>query len=65
MFANKQDIAGALPLEEISKRLDLAALEGGGRHTLVVACSAVTGDGLLRGVDWVVGDISARIYLYE
>ena len=31
----------------------------------VVACSAVTGEGLLQGFDWMVGDISQRIYLFE
>lgn len=65
IFANKQDIEGALTLEEISEILQLKAIEAGARHTQVVACSAVTGDGLLKGFDWLVGDISQRIYLHE
>lgn len=65
IFANKQDIAGAVPLEDIGRILGLDALAAGSRHTQIVACSAVTGDGLLQGFDWMVGDISQRIYLYE
>ena len=28
-------------------------------------CSAVTGAGLAEGVDWLVADIAARIYLLD
>lgn len=45
------------------KVLDLPAM--GARHWRIVPCSAVTGAGLLEGFDWVVGDISSRIYLLE
>ncbi len=29
----------------------------------IVGCSAVTGNGLMIGVDWIVNDISQRIFL--
>ncbi|KAJ9525266.1 hypothetical protein QJQ45_020791 [Haematococcus lacustris] len=35
------------------------------RHCRVVACSAVSGSGLLAGFDWLVQDISSRIYLFD
>jgi hypothetical protein len=35
------------------------------RHCRIVACSAVEGTGLLEGFDFVVKDISSRIYLFS
>jgi ADP-ribosylation factor-like protein 2 len=35
------------------------------RHWNIVACSAVTGAGLLEGIDWLVADIASRIFLME
>lgn len=43
--------------------LDLPSM--GTRHWKIVSCSAVTGAGLLDGFDWIVSDISSRIYLLE
>ena len=43
--------------------LDLKSI--GKRHWRIVACSAVTGDGLLEGFDYIVKDISSRIYLFD
>lgn len=43
--------------------LDLSSM--GQRHCRIVPCSAVTGAGLLEAFDWVVSDISGRIYLLE
>ena len=34
-----------------------------GRHWSIHACSAVTGEGLVDGVDWMVTDISSRIFM--
>ena len=34
-----------------------------GRHTRIVACSAATGEGLLTAFDWLVADISSRVFL--
>lgn len=34
------------------------------RHIRTVACSAHSGDGLLDAFEWLVKDISSRIYLF-
>jgi len=64
IFANKQDIAGALSKEEISKVLGLEQMSTS-RHWAIVGCSALTGEGLLDGFDWLVGDIASRIYMFD
>eukprot|EP00290_Baffinella_frigidus_P007447 CAMPEP_0180136620 /NCGR_PEP_ID=MMETSP0986-20121125/11631_1 /TAXON_ID=697907 /ORGANISM="non described non described, Strain CCMP2293" /LENGTH=185 /DNA_ID=CAMNT_0022077737 /DNA_START=60 /DNA_END=617 /DNA_ORIENTATION=- len=64
VLANKQDLAGALSVEEISKALGLDKAQEG-RHWSIRACSAVTGDGLADSVDWIVSDIASRIYMLE
>jgi len=64
VFANKQDLVGALSAEEMVVALDLKtsrAFEN--RHWSIYSCSAVTGMGLVEGVDWMVGDISSRIFM--
>eukprot|EP00873_Tetraselmis_striata_P037504 jgi/Tetstr1/457768/TSEL_044313.t1 len=63
IFSNKQDLPGALSAEEIEKELDLGSM--GARHWRIVGCSAVTGEGLLDGFDWVVNDIRSRIFLLD
>ena len=63
IFANKQDIPGALTKEEIAAVLELETL--GKRHWRIESCSAFTGEGLLEGFDWCVGDVGARIYMHD
>ena len=63
IFANKQDLAGALTSEEIASALDLNGEKFKTRHWSIMGCSAVTGEGLLEGMDWVVDDISSRIFM--
>ena len=65
MLANKQDIAGALSLDALAAALGLAQLAGRGRHARCVACSAVSGAGLLGAFEWLVGDIAQRIFLLD
>ncbi|ONK71147.1 uncharacterized protein A4U43_C04F5280 [Asparagus officinalis] len=64
VFANKQDIQGALTPAEITKVLNLEALDKT-RHWKLVGCSAYTGEGLLEGFDWLVQDIASRIYVLD
>lgn len=64
ILANKQDIQGALRPADIAKVLNLEAMDNS-RHWQIVGCSAYTGEGLLAGFDWLVGDIASRIYLLE
>eukprot|EP00899_Mesostigma_viride_P000188 jgi/Mesvir1/1016/Mv17550-RA.1 len=64
IFANKQDILGALDAAQIEQALDLGEMVGS-RHWSICGCSAITGEGLLRGMDWVVSDIASRIFMYD
>lgn len=51
MYANKQDLPGALSLSEVAQRLGLAELKVR-RWKLQPAC-ALSGDGLVEGLEWV------------
>jgi ADP-ribosylation factor-like protein 2 len=63
IFANKQDLGGALSVQEISEVLQLYGDDISGRHWTIFGCSAMTGDGLENGVDWIVSDIASRIFM--
>ena len=65
VFANKQDIVGALTAVEIREELGLDQLTATKRHWRIEACSAFTGLGLAAGVDWLVQDIANRIFMYD
>ncbi|KAJ2486336.1 ADP-ribosylation factor-like protein 2 [Coemansia sp. RSA 2320] len=62
VLANKQDIAGALSKDEIQRVLELQKLTT--HHWAITACSAVTGENLLEGLQWLVKDIAAHIYMF-
>ena len=63
VFANKQDLSGALSTEEIKTALQLDDIKT--HHWQIIWCSAVTGDNLLEGMDWLLQDISARIFTLD
>ncbi|KAI9281590.1 ADP-ribosylation factor family-domain-containing protein [Sporodiniella umbellata] len=63
VFANKQDITGALSEKEIKDVLELEDIKS--HHWAILACSAVTGCNLLKGMDWVVNDVASRIYMLD
>mmetsp|Transcript_19260 Transcript_19260/g.17496 ORF Transcript_19260/g.17496 Transcript_19260/m.17496 type:complete len:155 (-) Transcript_19260:106-570(-) len=63
IFANKQDLNGALTFDKIIEYLDLNNEDIAGRHWNIIACSAITGDGLINGFDWIVNDIASRIFI--
>jgi len=65
IFANKQDLEGALSVGEIADTLGLGGDAFARRHWQIVACSAVTGAGLVGGIDWLVKDIASRIFMAE
>ena len=65
VFANKQDLAGALSSEQIAEVLELGSDIFKRRHWEIRPCSAVTGQGLLDGMDWLIDDIASRIFLNE
>ena len=60
VFANKQDIAGACSLQEIRTLLDLDSIHK--HHWTIMPCSAVTGQNLLEGIDWLVNDVAQRLF---
>ncbi|KAG8702529.1 hypothetical protein FRC09_004686, partial [Ceratobasidium sp. 395] len=51
VFANKQDMPGALPSGEISDRLGLAGAEKNREWSVRGSC-ATKGEGLEEGLDW-------------
>jgi len=64
IFANKQDMEGALSSQEIASVLELHTNKVyQRRHWSIQPCSAVDGTGLAEGVEWVVTDIANRIYM--
>ena len=63
ILANKQDLGGALTFEQIAEILELDAAEVSGRHYTILGCSAMTGQGLKEGFDWLVDDISSRVFI--
>lgn len=66
IFANKQDLDGSLTTEEIKGVLGLENEDKfEKRHWSIFGCSAVTGAGLVKGVDWMVEDISNRIFMLD
>ena len=50
VYANKNDLPQALPIQKIRELLELNKLE---RPWHIQACSALTGDGLNDGMDWL------------
>ncbi len=52
IFANKQDLPGALPVDQVAEKLGLAALKN--RQWQIFKTSAIKGDGLYDGLDWLV-----------
>eukprot|EP00897_Mesotaenium_endlicherianum_P005497 jgi/Mesen1/4976/ME000248S04264 len=64
IFANKQDIPGAVTSADIARILELEVMEKS-RHYHIVSCSAITGEGLFEGFEWLVSDIGSRIYMFD
>lgn len=60
IFANKQDLPGSCSAEELRTILNLDSIKT--HHWQIIWCSAVTGENLLHGIDWLIDDIAARIF---
>eukprot|EP00415_Alexandrium_ostenfeldii_P001824 UN1824 len=58
VFANKQDLLQATPADEIAESLNLADIKD--RNWTIQACSAKEGTGLQDGMEWVVGQVTAK-----
>ncbi|PBK73215.1 ARF/SAR superfamily [Armillaria solidipes] len=63
VFANKQDLPGALNISEIITSLDLNGIKS--HHWKIFPCSAMTGANVFEGLDWVVSDVAGRLYYYS
>ncbi|XP_062502212.1 ADP-ribosylation factor-like protein 2 isoform X2 [Corticium candelabrum] len=63
VFANKQDLPGALSGGELRQELDLDSIRS--HHWHIQWCSAVSGEKLLDGIDWIIADIASRIFTLE
>ncbi|XP_054758125.1 ADP-ribosylation factor-like protein 2 [Lytechinus pictus] len=63
VFANKQDLPGALSADEIREALELDNIKT--HHWLILGCSAVTGENLLYGVNWLIDDIASRLFTMD
>jgi ADP-ribosylation factor protein 1 len=57
VWANKQDLPNALRTDEIAERLGLNEEEVRDREWHVQPCSALRGEGLYEGLDWLHGAI--------
>ncbi|PWN42129.1 putative ARL1-ADP-ribosylation factor [Ceraceosorus guamensis] len=55
VLANKQDLDHALKAEQITERLDLVEMKE--RSWTVQECSALKGQGLEEGLDWLVSSL--------
>ncbi|KAF7990649.1 hypothetical protein HCN44_000454 [Aphidius gifuensis] len=60
IFANKQDLPGALSSAEIAEVLHLSNIKT--HNWKILKCSAITAENLITGVDWILRDIAARIF---
>jgi signal recognition particle receptor subunit beta len=66
IFANKQDLPGALSLQQISDRLEIPTIQATGRHCAIFSSSAWEApETINQGFDWVVADIGKRVYVLE
>uniref|UniRef100_A0A2K5DJY9 ADP ribosylation factor like GTPase 2 n=1 Tax=Aotus nancymaae TaxID=37293 RepID=A0A2K5DJY9_AOTNA len=63
IFANKQDLPGALSSNAIREALELDSICS--HHWCIQGYSAVTEENLLQGIDWLLDDISSRIFTAE
>eukprot|EP00736_Rhodelphis_marinus_P010213 Rmarinus@m.3781 len=59
VFANKQDLPGAMNASEMAADLGLATLKG--RDWYIQSCCAVNGDGLYEGLDWLSRAVTGHV----
>ena len=58
VYANKQDVTGAMTAAEVTEELGLGAIRG--REWHVQPASVVTGAGLAEGLDWLASAVRRR-----
>lgn len=57
VFANKQDLPGAMPLNDVSDELGLSSIRN--RQWTIIKSSAVKGIGIAEGLDWLVSALGS------
>mmetsp|Transcript_47539 Transcript_47539/g.117722 ORF Transcript_47539/g.117722 Transcript_47539/m.117722 type:complete len:188 (+) Transcript_47539:79-642(+) len=57
LLANKQDLPRAMPANKLAECLGMHSLH---QHWYVQPCSAVTGDGLYDGLDWLSTELRGK-----
>ncbi|KAF3033255.1 hypothetical protein E8E12_002970 [Didymella heteroderae] len=62
VFKNKSDVPGAMSEDEVREGLGLDAIKT--HKWTIMSCSAMTGQNLQEGLQWVVQDAKARLFLY-
>ncbi|KAL9637016.1 MAG: hypothetical protein Q9164_002468 [Protoblastenia rupestris] len=62
VFSNKTDIAGCMEDEEIRRALALDDIRT--HKWTIIRCSAITGENLNEGIEWVVQDAKDRLFLF-
>ncbi|OJJ45589.1 hypothetical protein ASPZODRAFT_98273 [Penicilliopsis zonata CBS 506.65] len=62
VFANKTDVEGCMTGDEIRQSLRLDAIKT--HKWTILPCSAMTGENLEEGLDWIVQDAKDRLFLY-
>ncbi|KAJ8908249.1 hypothetical protein NDN08_008340 [Rhodosorus marinus] len=59
VFANKQDLKGAVTATEVSEALSLHSIKD--REWNIQACSATTGAGLEDGLEWLISRLEQKM----
>ncbi|TGZ83750.1 ADP-ribosylation factor family protein [Ascodesmis nigricans] len=63
VFANKSDVAGGMGVQEIREGLKLDEITT--HKWTIMPCSAMTGENLQEGLEWVVKDAKERLFLFD
>eukprot|EP00741_Cyanophora_paradoxa_P007106 tig00001093_g6877.t1 len=58
VFANKQDLAGAMNAAEVSETLGLSSVKN--RQWTIFPCSALKGEGLTDGLEWLSNVVKGK-----
>ncbi|KAB8556644.1 hypothetical protein FH972_025680 [Carpinus fangiana] len=62
VLKNKSDVPGSMDEHDIRQGLGLDAIIS--HKWVIMACSAITGENLQQGLEWVVQDAKDRLFLY-
>lgn len=62
ILANKQDVLGALAVDEIYEVLELAKIKSARRNCAVMGCSVYDTTLVDKAIHWIINDVGNRIY---